>query len=383
MIPAIEKCLASATDGGPMNPGTLCASLRHMNRSLSRILLLLFAAIALASCSPAYVARAAYEQGKIILGREKILRVLENSGTPTETRTKLQRVLDAREFGTAIGLEVGESFTRYYKLDRPVFAWVLLGSKPDSFSLATWWFPIVGSVPYKGFFDKDDAIQAEQELRAEGYETWLRGTEAMSTLGWFNDPVMSTTLSHDEVSIVGTVLHESFHATVWIPDHVDFNESAANFLGCAATVLFYEQRAHACGDAACRDAAAKDLDAATLSFEREMAVSDTVMKLYERLDALYRSDKSKEAKLEERVAIFNEETAPLKARYPRLKVLQAINNAALMQLKLYETKLRNFERLFAKVGRDPLRFIDEMRDIGRQTERDGTDPFALLEEKMQ
>src|SRR5690606_33281988 len=105
---------------------------------------------------------------------------------------------------------------------------------------------IVGSVPYKGFFEKEDAEHAAQKLELAGFETWVRGTDAFSTLGWFDDPVLSTTLSNSIPSIVDTVIHESVHSTVWIKGRVDFNESLANFIGGQGAYQFFKEKYELC-----------------------------------------------------------------------------------------------------------------------------------------
>lgn len=338
----------------------------------------------LSACSPTYVLRAAYEEGKILCGREKISELIAQPSSPEELKRKLQLVLKARDFAKEIGLDPGDSFTHYYKLDRETFAWVLLASQADSFSLAMWWHPIVGSVPYKGFFGRDAAQCEIRQLEAQGYEIWLRGTDAISTLGWFNDPVMSTTLVRSDHDIVNTVLHESFHSTVWVPNHVDFNESTANFFGYAASVLFYEQQKKLCAAAPeCKADSEKNLSIAQLAYEREMFIGDVLERLYTRLDELYQSQQAKEDKLRKRTLLFTEETNQMRQRYPSTKILQSINNAELMQLKLYLSKLRIFEALFKKNGRESSRFIAAIRDIQEKVKEDSDlNPFALVEEKL-
>ncbi len=338
----------------------------------------------LSACSPAYVLRAAYEEGRILAGREKISDALDDPAVSEEMKRKLRLVLKARAFAETLGLDVGESFTRYYQLDRDTFAWVLVASKPDSFTLVTWWYPVTGVVPYKGFFEREDAEEEREMLSKEGYETWIRGTEAISTLGWFNDPVMSTTLSKDDFNIVNTVNHESFHSTVWLPGRIEFNESAANFFGCAAAVRFFEEALDGCGnDAACVEAAEKRVRISRLIYERELDIGDTIGRLYDRLNNLYESNATRDQKLNLREPIFKEEIDPLRRRYPELKALHVINNAEIMQLKLYMTNLRVFEALFTGLRGDFSAFIETIRKIKGQTDDNSDlDPFVLLGESV-
>ncbi|MCO6430384.1 MAG: aminopeptidase [Deltaproteobacteria bacterium] len=336
--------------------------------------------IALASCSPVYVIRAAYEQGKILVRRQPIERVIEAEDTDPTQREKLRLVLEARAFATELGLDPGDSFTKFSKVDRDVLAWVLLGSKPDSFSLYTWWFPIVGSVPYKGFFEKDDAEKAAAALQAKGYETWLRGTQAFSTLGWFNDPLLSTTLNSDHVSIADTVIHESVHSTIWIKNRVDFNESLANFVGSAGAVQFFQAKLNNCllDDMVCAGRYRELLAKSILARKRDRAMGAAIGGLHHELKELYRSNLETSSKLELRTAIFEKHVAPLKQQYPDLKILKSINNAEIMQLKLYLTGQEQFDKLLLKCSGDIPCFMKALRGIEEQLSS-SDDPFKLLE----
>jgi predicted aminopeptidase len=324
----------------------------------------------LGGCSPAYVVEAAYTHSKILLGRERIERVIAAPETPDNEREKLATVLAARRFAQQMGLDPGESFTKYSRIDGDVLAWIVAGAKPDAFELHTWWFPIVGTVPYKGYFDRVDAETEATRLTSQGFETWVRGTEAFSTLGWFNDPVLSTTLRHDHNSIANTVIHESVHSTVWIPNHVDFNESLANFIGARGALDFARSLTPPNETL---------VQAAETALAREMEIGAAVMRLYGALDELYKSALTQAEKLTQRSAIFEREIAPVRSAYPNLKILKSINNAEIIQLKLYLTNLPDFAALFARTDGDWPRFLEQIRVIRSQVEADeSTDPFALL-----
>src|ERR1700741_2856883 len=170
--------------------GAAMGWLRATNRAAALAAVL---AAGLASCSPGYVLRGAWEEGKILGRRRPIVQVIADPRQTPETRRKLQLVLAAREFGRdALGERVGESYTLYAEKESDTLATVLSAAYRDRFAAKTWWFPIVGSVPYKGFFHEEDARREAARLEAEGYDIYMRPTSAFSTLGWFNDPVLST-----------------------------------------------------------------------------------------------------------------------------------------------------------------------------------------------
>ena len=351
---------------------------------LFRVLSLLCLA-ALTGCSPGYVLRAAYEESSILWNRRKIEEVIADPSASTDEREKLKLVLEARSFSETIGLTPEDSFTRYTALDRDVLAWIVIGAKRDSFTLRQWWFPIVGSVPYKGFFDKEDAIAEAQELEAEGFETAVRGTEALSTLGWFNDPILSTTLKHDQYQISNTVLHEILHSTVWVPNHVDFNESLANFVGHQAAIDFYSERLKSCltaGNDSCAQART-DLQQIREAKVIELTVGKAVMKLYAELDSLYRSPLSSEEKLAQRKEVFARHVGDLRKQYPRLRILTEVNNAELLQLKLYLTNLDLFDSLFTKHNYSWKEFLGTIQQIADAVDDDSElQPFELLKQKV-
>ena len=206
-----------------------------MRRGTRLLLIAVVVAAAVAACSPGYLLRAAWEEGKILNRRRPISSIVADTATDWETREKLMLVLQARQFAAdTLGLNAGKSYTLFSRVDSDTLVMVLSAAYKDRFQPHTWWFPIVGRVPYKGFFDFDDAEKARRKLEARGLDTYLRPSAAFSTLGWFNDPLLSTLLRYDHVSLANTVIHEIFHNTYFAPGQAVFNESLANFVAAAA-----------------------------------------------------------------------------------------------------------------------------------------------------
>lgn len=323
----------------------------------------------LAGC---YVTRAAFEQSKILLAREPISEILEHQdGSDAETTHKLRLVLAARTFGEKLGFNAGSAFTQYTKIEGPAATWVVMASKKDSFKLMTWWFPFVGTVPYKGFFDQEEAIKLAKELEADGNtEALVRGADAFSTLGWFNDPVLSPMLQRDDVSIVNTVLHELFHRTLWIPGQVDFNESLANFVGLEGAIQFYSMIHENCAageidsryETACLDAE-KNLEKARSDREFALELSHESEHAFQALEKHYNSEKSSQEKISERDEIYKESLSKLIAKYPQIQVIQRLHNAKLMEIRLYHKNLSDFETLFFKSEKNWGVFISALKEF--------------------
>lgn len=331
------------------------------------ILLICFC-LALSACSPGYVLRAAYEESKILLNRKTISKLVDNPKYTDAERQKFQVVLKARDFANNIGLDVGESFTTFSKVDRDVLVWVVSAAKSDSFEHYTWWFPIVGSVPYKGFFSKKDAERQAKLLKSKDYETAIYGSEAFSTLGWFNDPLLSTTLNNHNSRLVNTIIHESVHRTLWVQNYVAFNESLANFIGLEGALQFFKLHNML-----------QDLKVAELTKVNEIKVSLVLDELYKELNEIYNSSATVSTKLALKAQSFERHSKPLHQRIPTLTILKDPNNAEIMQLKLYMSALSDFEAAFDKLDRSWPRFLSEMKALAEIIKSDPSkDPFQLL-----
>lgn len=165
---------------------------------------------------------------------------MKDTSLPEKDIEKLKLVLKAKEFAvTNLHLNPGSGYEYFVKLDRNAVGWNVSGTKELEFRSYTWWFPIVGSVPYLGFFDEGLAKEEELALQKKGYETRIRITGGYSTLGYFSDPIFSPQLQNGDWNLVGLVFHEMAHATVYLNGESIFNESYAEFIEEKGIELFF------------------------------------------------------------------------------------------------------------------------------------------------
>src|SRR6185369_6874030 len=133
-------------------------------------------------------------------------------------------------------------YERYADLHRGAAVWVVQGSAPLAFRAKRWSLPVVGSIPYLGFFDREAARRYGATLaREEDLDVDVRGAAAFSTLGWFGDPVLSTMITQGDEALgelANTVLHESVHATLYVNDQSAFDESLASFVADRLTPVW-------------------------------------------------------------------------------------------------------------------------------------------------
>jgi predicted aminopeptidase len=348
--------------------------MRRLHRTL---LVLLLTGLAASACSPAYVMRAAWEEAKILNRRKPIARIVADTATDWETRDKLLLVLQARQFAAdSLGLNAGDSYTLFSRVESDTLVMVLSAAPKDQFRPHTWWFPIVGSVPYKGYFELADAQKEQRRLEARGYDTFLRPSAAFSTLGWFNDPLLSTLLRYDPVSLGNTVIHELFHNTFYAPGQAVFNESLASFVGGRGAIEFF------CGRDGPQSPTCRTAQGA---WEDDLRFGAFMEQLVKDVEALYaRADLTRDDKLRERERLF----ADAQRRFaeevrPQLKVdsyasftREPLNNATLIARHIYYDRLHLFEEVYRTRNGD---FILAMNDIVAAARSGKADPYAAVQ----
>ncbi len=323
-----------------------------------------------------FLLRAGWEEALILARRQSIDRILADPATDPATRAKLQLVLLARDFAVdSVGLNARQSFTQFTQLQRDTLLLVVSAAHRDTLRAHTWWFPIVGRVPYKGFFSFDRARQEERRLRDRGLDTYIRSASAFSTLGWFNDPLLSTTLAHDSVFLANTVIHELTHNTYYARGQAVFNESFANFVGSRGAIWFFETL----GDGAAAQRAADD-------WEDEKILAGFWRRFHDMVDSAYSAhpgDRAARLRARDEVeelgrAILVTEYGPqLRLRSPEMLRRARLDNAALIARRIYQTDLEVFDRILAREGGD-LR--GAVRRIIELAERQRDDPFLAIRE---
>ena len=322
-----------------------------------RVSALLLCMVGLSSCGIDYLWHVTVGQATILLHQRPVEDVLHDTHLTPQEQRKLSLILEVRSFAvTQLDLYESKSYTTFVQLDRPYVSYNLSAAAPDAFKPYVWRFPILGSMPYKGFFDKDYALREQHALEEQGYDTYLRGVRAYSTLGYFNDPVLSSMLAYDDAFLINTIIHEMLHQTVWFKGNVSFNESLANFVGEHGTLAYLQQRY---GTEASEYQHYRALRADALVFEEYM---DT---LIERLEALYHESISRAEKLQRKTQILADAAAAYPKVFPRMQTTgyrnfferQSLNNAVLLAFRVYHRDTTFFEQVLAEQGGDLRRMI--------------------------
>lgn len=185
--------------------------------------------ICLSGCQLPYLVSGAFEQVRILNSRQKIGKAIENVAMAPDSRAKLEFSIVAKNFAAENGLTCKKNFETYVELGRPYVSYLVIASKKNEIKAKTWWFPIVGSFPYKGYFSENRASSAILKLQKKDYDTYTRGVTAYSSLGWFKEPILSSMLKYSKYSLAETIFHECFHTTFFIKNNTQVNERLAVF----------------------------------------------------------------------------------------------------------------------------------------------------------
>ncbi|MDR1073228.1 MAG: aminopeptidase [Treponema sp.] len=305
------------------------------------------------------------KQGFILLGYLSKAVPLEKLTADPEERRFAERVEDIRRFSKEeLGLKQNKNYTTYVSIDRNYLAAVASAAQPDAFVPYEWRFPLVGAVPYKGFFNPEDARAEAEKLKKKGLDVWIRGVDAFSTLGWFKDPLYSYMKNYPPYQLADLLIHEQLHATVYLAGQSQFNEELAEFVGGEGARLYMEKTF---GAASPEYRAMLDDKADNTTFV--VFIRD----LTAELDALYQGSLPREEKLREKERIIARAQERFASEYEqrfrgenhRFFSSMTINNAYLELYRLYYSGEDYLASLYERSGKDLRRIITAAASIKR------------------
>ncbi len=327
----------------------------------------------------AYVARQARGQFELMAGRVPLEKALATVDFTDEEAAKLRLVPAIKAFGEE---RVGLSPTKNYDTINPTFdqvIWNVSGCSPHRFESHLYAFPVVGALPYIGFFDREDADAERARLEELGWEVYVRSAGAYSTLGWFKDPLWRSMLQWDREQLSNTVLHELAHATVWIKGDGGFNESWAGFVGDQAARQYLRERQD------------EDPDSWRLLLDREhdsVQYKAFMQALVTRLQGLYGAGLSREEVLRRKERIFEEAREEygglgwrLEGYRRSLDPDRPLDNARLVQFRVYNTKRERFTAALERFDGELPAFVEASRALPalRKAQGKDFDPWAALD----
>ncbi len=335
---------------------------------------------ALSGCqSIRYYKQAIRGEYQILAHREPIQKLISDSRISLELKAKFKLILRLREFAAKdLRLPVDGQYLRYVDLHRRYVVWNVHAAPEFSLEPKTWWYPFVGSLKYRGYFSESDARQYAEKLKRGGWEIYVEGVEAYSTLGWFKDPILNTFISEPEPDLAEILFHELAHQRVFISGDTDFNEAFATTVGEEGARRWLAAKSEA------------DMDKLYVAaLQRNEQFVQLIMAAREELNLLYRETSSTEnpgapqSHLRTKVEIARlkqkkeEVIAQLRAKYAELQdhwgglgsyarwFAKPLNNAQLNTVAAYYDLVPGFRAMLRKDGGNLEKFYEEVRVLGK------------------
>ncbi|MFC1888977.1 aminopeptidase [Thermodesulfobacteriota bacterium] len=343
------------------------------SRSILALMSLACLALSGAGCSACYVVRQGYHEARILLARQPVEELVASNTVERKVVERLELAGEVKRFAEAeLGLARTGNYSSYVDIGKPYVVSVLTACPKDKLDPVRWSFPIVGKVSYLGFFNHEDAVRKRDRFETEGYDTYLRGSTAFSTLGWFDDPILSTMIAYGEERYINTIIHELTHATVYIKGQTRFNENIATFVGNEGSILYISSKYGRDSDLINKARAARRDD---------RLFSDFISDLYEDLGKLYARGLEMDEVLRLREEIFEDSKAHFREiasgletdSYGRFERV-TLNNAIILSWANYYKDLSLYERAYKKLGADLKGFVSFIVDEVSKSD----DPEAFL-----
>lgn len=328
--------------------------------------------LAMSGCGTVkFYSQAAAGQSEILARARPIPAVMEDATVPDKVKRKLAVVQDARRFASErLGLPGDQGYDRYADLRRRYVSWVVYAAPEFSVEGKEWWYPVVGSLEYRGFFDEAAARAEAAHWKARGYEVYVGGVAAYSTLGWFRDPVLNTFLRRTDAELAELIFHELTHVKIFLPGDTDFNEALATTVGEEGVRRWLRSKADRSGLARYEASLAKDREIIQLL----LATREKLRRLY------LRESLGPERMRREKASIFEQmraEYAVIRqrwrgdSRYDRT-FAKPWNNARLNTVATYYDLVPGFEQILRRHGGDLDAYfaaVEKMRRLSKEERR--------------
>ncbi len=325
----------------------------------------LVACLLLSGCETVgYYSQAAAGQWSLWWQRDTIEELLADDTTDAGLKQRLQQIVQMRDFASqSLSLPDNNSYRYYTDVKRSHVVWNVFAAEEFDIAPVQWCFPIAGCVSYRGYFSEQAARQYAEKMAEQGYDTYVGGVAAYSTLGWFADPVLNTFIGRDDVRLAGLLFHELSHQQVYVAGDTQFNESFATAVEIEGVKRWL---------------ATIKAEPLLADYLQHRAVQqdfvNTMLSAREKLETLYQQDleteEKRQAKQQLLSQIIQSDYADFKSRWGGLKdydrwVSNDLNNAKLITVASYNQWLPAFQQLLADEGNDLPRFYQRVAELAK------------------
>ena len=325
-----------------------------------------------------YIAKQATYLLKYNFEAQSIDRMIHDKKTDIQLKEFFDLVKEVRAFAIdSVGLKKNRNYSTYVNINKNYLVDVVSASEKVSFDQYKWCFPIVGCVPYKGFYERKDAQKEAAGLSKKNYDVSIDPADAFSTLGFFKDPIYSFMRNYSAFGLATVIIHEQTHATFYMKNQAQFNEELASFVGDEGGLAFVKMK---------YGENSREYQNAVLFQKDYGSYVKLLQGLYDSLKLLYESKKNNDIKLAEKqrmISDFQKQVSENYDQYFRTNIFKGIgkskiNNAYIAARMTYSLDLGDFYRLYEKNGRN----LKETVKFFKSIKRSKTDPAKLLKEKL-
>ncbi len=323
----------------------------------------MMSSFALSGCGIGYLLQAGHGQWQVLHARQPLDKVIASESSDSALKARLEMVRDARDFASReLGLPDNGSYRSYSVVGRPYVVWNVVAAPEFSVEPKRWWFPITGSVAYRGYFREANARRFADGLAVEGYDTLVAGVTAYSTLGHFDDPLLDTMLPYGDLQLVGTIFHELAHQLIYVKDATEFNEAFAMSVEREGLARWLKSKGRS-----------DELLAYRSRQEQQALIIKRFADGRAQLAALYREPLPLEERRARKQQSLNAVTAAVRELERQLGVHtgydawldEGLNNAHLASIATYFDCVPGFERLLAQQHGELGAYYAAVRALGR------------------
>lgn len=304
-----------------------------------------------------YGVQQGYGQFNIIWNARPVEEFMQDPQFPDSLKARLKLIQEVRRFATdSLGLKDTENYKTMFDQKGEEIMWVVMASEPFALKHKEWKFPVIGSVPYKGFFNKDRAFELKQSLEKEGFDVIVRNPGGWSTLGWFTDPILSKMLNRSEGDLANLIIHEMSHATIFVKDSIDFNENLATFIGDRGAEKFLVAK-YGASSKTYTDYINEDKDYVKYvdHMLRGAHTLDSVYQTMKPEEPIDQKKKIKEETIKNIVAALDTLTLDLNKKPSQRFKEKLPNNAYFMNFRQYQSKQNDFWQAYNEAFQGDLR----------------------------
>ena len=351
-----------------------------IKQKIIKYVFLIIATVTVSACSSfGYYMDLMEGHSELLEKRKPIKEILADKDTELKLRNLLEKSQDIRDFASkSLHLPENDSYRMYADLQRRYAVWNVVAAKEFSVRPKKWCFIFVGCLSYRGYFSKADATSYAKELKAEGYDVYVAGANAYSTLGWFDDPLLNTMMYKSEARRAGIIFHELAHQVVYIDDDSAFNEAFATTVEQEGIRRWMSIKGRN-----------KEYQAYLLNKQRDSEFTLLLKDSREKLKQLYNLKISDIAKREKKKKLFS----LMQKKYEALKkswggkidydlwMAQELNNAHLLLIATYHDLVPTFQSMLKNENYNLKNFYSVIEMYGALDKKDRQNELKQLAKK--